>query len=220
MDRELRAAEIRMDHSEDEVRIYGYAAVFNTLSEDLGGFREMILPGAFDGRADDDVRALFNHDDRYVLGRTAAGTLQLNIDEKGLQYDAVLPATQTIRDLLVEPMRRGDITQSSFQFTVAGGGDTFTEDDDGRWQRSIVKVSRLYDVSPVTFPAYPEASSGVRNLLEHRKALGQIAPEGPPTADPDPELAELREALAAAERRAERLNLALRTALRRAALID
>ncbi|VEB57000.1 phage pro-head protease [Salmonella enterica subsp. enterica] len=80
----------------------------------FGSFREIIRPGAFDEVLNDDVRALFNHDPNFILGRRSAGTLALTVDERGLRYDITAPETQTIRDLVLAPMQRGDINQSSF----------------------------------------------------------------------------------------------------------
>lgn len=146
--------------------ISGYAAVFNSLSENLGGFREQIAPGAFDDVLTDDVRALFNHDPNHILGRNGAGTLRLSIDAKGLKYEIDPPDTQTARDLIVS-MKRGDVDQSSFAFTVEN--DDWNEDDDGRVIRTITKFKRLYDVSPVTYPAYTDATVGLRHLEEWQK---------------------------------------------------
>ena len=103
-------------------RIVGHAAVFNQWSEDLGGFREQIAPGAFAAAlTQDDVRALFNHDTNQVLGRNKAGTLTLLEDERGLLSEIILPDTQLARDLEVL-MGRGDINQMSFAFTIGQDG--------------------------------------------------------------------------------------------------
>lgn len=148
--------------------IVGYGAVFNTLSENLGGFREIIAPGAFDGRLEDDVRALFNHDRNIVLGRIAANTLKLSVDSEGLRYEITPPDTQAARDLIVS-MDRGDIDQSSFGFYV--DEDSWDEDEDGRVVRTVKKLKRLFDVSPVTFPAYPDAPSSARDLEAAKDGL-------------------------------------------------
>ena len=168
MDKELRTfnnCEVRAQSNEDgKVSISGYGAVFNSRSNDLGGFVEVIRPGAFDDVMDDDVRALFNHDPMYVLGRNKR-TMSLSIDEVGLRYDIPdAPNSQTIRDLVIEPMRRGDVNQSSFAFRVAPDGDEWKEEEDGVIVRYVNKVARLYDVSPVTYPAYDAATSTVRSL--------------------------------------------------------
>lgn len=145
--------------------VEGYAARFDSWSEDLGGFREVIKRGAFRSvlRSDKtDVRALFNHDPSMVLGRQRAGTLELKEDERGLFYRVELPDTQVARDLVVS-MERGDIAHSSFAFIVGRSGQDWNDDLD---ERTITEFSGLMDVSPVTFPAYPEASSGLARHVE------------------------------------------------------
>lgn len=165
---EKRVAEIRMEATENESRkIVGYAAVFNKDSEDLGGFVERIAPGAFtEAIATSDVRALFNHDQNLILARNTSGTLELIEDETGLRYEFEAPDTSFGNDLL-EMIKRGDVNQSSFGFTVKS--DTW-EEQEGKVYRTINKVNRLYDVSPVTFPAYPDASVAVRSMQEQFEA--------------------------------------------------
>jgi HK97 family phage prohead protease len=140
----------------------GYAAVYDSLSVNLGGFREKIDPGTFDTAiAEDDVRALFNHDRNHVLGRSKAGdgTMRLSSDDKGLLVEIdELPNTSTARDL-VELLKRGDVDQMSFGFTTVR--DRWEEDEDGRVIRTLEEV-RLFDVSPVTFPAYPDTEAEAR----------------------------------------------------------
>ena len=154
--------ELRQE-GEDNV-VVGYGSVFNTLSNELGGFREIIAEGAFDGRLDDDVRFLINHDG-LPLARTTNGTLRLSTDERGLKYEAKVANTSLGRDL-VELMRNGTINQSSFAFVVE---DDSWEVRDGMNVRTINKVSRLYDVSAVTYPAYEEASVALRSMEEWKK---------------------------------------------------
>jgi HK97 family phage prohead protease len=139
------------------------------LSENLGGFREQIKPGAFADVLGNDVRALVNHQDSMVLGRTASGTLEIGEDADGLWYEVTMPDTQYARDLMVS-IKRGDITQSSFAFSVAVGGDAWDEDaTTGGAIRTVSKMGRLYDVSPVTYPAYPDATVGMRSLESFKK---------------------------------------------------
>jgi HK97 family phage prohead protease len=135
--------------------IRGYAAVFNSPSEDLGGFIEYIAPGAFDSVMNDDVRGFYNHDWNYLLGRKSSGTLRLFIDEVGLGYEIDLPNTSYANDL-AELMKRGDVNQSSFAFMIES--DKWIIEGD-KWTRIIEKVSRLIDVAPVVIPAYPAATS-------------------------------------------------------------
>jgi HK97 family phage prohead protease len=146
-----------------QAAIVGYAAVYNRLSLDLGGFREEILPGAFDKilsrqRGKADVVALFNHDSNIVLGRTSSGTLELSSDEKGLRYVVTPPASRA--DIL-ELIARRDVSGSSFAFTVGKDGEAFRTAEDGKAIRQIREVKGLYDVGPVLTPAYPASSSSV-----------------------------------------------------------
>jgi uncharacterized protein len=134
--------------------VTGHAAVFGQLSEDLGGFKEKINVGAFDGVLKNDVRAFFNHDPNFLLARTTSGTLKLAVDKMGLSYSFEVPDTTAGRDLVIS-MERGDITQSSFAFMVEK--DSWSEQD-GQEIRTIEKVGRLFDVSPVSIPAYPQAN--------------------------------------------------------------
>jgi HK97 family phage prohead protease len=141
----------------------GYAAVFNELSRDLGGFREQIIPGAFAEAIDtDDVRALINHDSNFVLGRNRAGTLALREDARGLAVEITPPDTAFARDLIVS-MERGDVTQMSFAFRVSPNGENWAKNADGVWVRSV-KRARLYDVSVVTYPAYIQTDVAMRSL--------------------------------------------------------
>lgn len=145
-------------------RLVGHAAVFNSLSEDLGGFREQILPGAFvEALEKDDIRALWNHDANYVLGRKASGTLRLAEDVRGLAIEIDFPDTPTIRDLVVSPIERGDVSQMSFAFGLRPGGQDWAKNDEGQVVRTLKKL-RLFDVSPVTFPAYRQTDIAVREL--------------------------------------------------------
>lgn len=144
----------------------GYAAVFNSLSEDLGGFVERIAHGAFAKTIQDaDVRALWNHDPNHVLGRNKSGTLRLAEDSRGLEYEVDAPDTQVARDLATS-MERGDVSQSSFGFSKVRDDWGVTERD---YPLRTLEEVRLFDVSPVTFPAYEAASSGVamRSLAAH-----------------------------------------------------
>ena len=150
---------------ESRPHIVGHAAVFNSLSEMLWGFREIIAPGAFrEAFERSDVRALVNHEPSFVLGRKKTGTLKLWEDERGLAIDIDPPETQWASDLLVS-IGRGDIDQMSFGFTVAEDSwDTV----DGETRRTILRVDELFDVSPVTFPAYPETDTALRARFAER----------------------------------------------------
>lgn len=158
----------------DNPQISGYAAVFNELSEDLGGFYERIERGAFARTLESaDVRALWNHDSNFPLGRTRAGTLALSEDEIGLAFEIDPPNTSYARDLLVS-MRRGDIDQMSFGFRTIR--DRW-EQIGGQVIRTLLEVE-LFDVSPVTYPAYPTTSAAVRSKFESFTAESQAASDG------------------------------------------
>jgi len=147
-------------------KIRGLAAVYNSKSRDLGGFREVIEPGAFDhllARKRQDVVALWNHETGSLLGRTTSGTLRLWSDDKGLRYEIDPPETTLARDLLTL-VRRGDISGSSFAFTVAEGDERYVQEEDGSTTRYIRKASNLYDVSLVTQPAYDATAVSVRSF--------------------------------------------------------
>ena len=113
--------EFRMESAEQNGNtIRGYAAVYNSDSEWMGGFYEQIATGAFDGVMDNDVRAYFNHDENLLLGRVSSGTLRISTDKRGLFYEVDLPNTTYANDL-AELMKRGDVNQSSFAFLIEQG---------------------------------------------------------------------------------------------------
>jgi len=152
--REFRMEDV--EHNGNVIR--GYAAIYNSDSEWMGGFYEQIERGAFDDVLSDDVRAYFNHDENLLLGRVSSGTLRIGADERGLYYEVDLPNTTYANDL-VELMKRGDVNQSSFAFLI---GQDRWEQRGGKTYRIIEKVSRLLDVSPVAQPAYPDATSELK----------------------------------------------------------
>lgn len=146
--------------------IEGHAAVFDSWSETLGGifpFREIVRKGAFaESIGRDDIRALFNHDPNYVLGRNRAGTLELVEDEVGLRVRISPPETSWAKDLQTS-IRRGDITQMSIGFVVQ---DDEWSTENGIDTRELKKV-QLFDVSPVTYPAYTATDVGVRAMQSY-----------------------------------------------------
>lgn len=157
-------------------KIIGHAAVFNTLSGDLGGFREQIAPGAFTKAiAEDDVRALFNHDANYIIGRNKSGTLKLSEDKQGLYIEIEPPDTQVAKDLMIS-MERGDITQMSFAFSVRPNGQNWGEDSEGNLIRTLTDL-RLFDVSPVVYPAYEETDVAVRSLNAWKEQNVELEPQ-------------------------------------------
>lgn len=182
-DREIRTLPVRELRVAQEAgapaKLVGYASVFNVWSEDLGGFRERFLPGAFTNVLKDaDVRALINHNPTLILGRTKANTLSLRQDDTGLWMEVTLPDTQYARDL-AESVKRGDIDQMSFAFSVLK--DDWAYADDGTVRRTVIELDSLDDVSPVTYPAYPQTSVSARSRVtelqgthsEHQRAAEQ-----------------------------------------------
>jgi len=142
-------------------KIGGYAARFNSMSQDLGGFTERIAPGAFaKSLLTADVRCLFNHDANIVLGRTLSKTLRLIEDEFGLMYECDMPDTQMARDMVMAPIERGDVSECSFGFyTIHDSWETI----EGRQVRTLHECE-LLDVSPVTYPAYKSTDVSARSL--------------------------------------------------------
>ena len=141
-------------------KLVGYAAKFNELSEDLWGFRERVDEGAFrESIQKDDVRLLWNHDVNHVLARTKSKTLKLTEDKTGLHFEGILPDTQLAKDLAVS-IQRGDVSQNSFGFNILSE----------RWERRstgtvrVLTKVRLYDVSPVTYAAYPQTDVHVEDV--------------------------------------------------------
>lgn len=190
----LTNCEVRSD-GDGPATFSGYAAVFNELSVNLGGFRERIRPGAFRTaiEAGDDVRFLINHDANLILGRTPA-TLTLSEDETGLRVECDLPNTSYANDL-AESMRRGDINQMSFGFTTRADAWPEKDAESGLPIRELVDVG-LFDVSAVAYPAYPDTTAAVREireaietenpeLLERAKRAAEELPE--PEAAEEPE---------------------------------
>jgi HK97 family phage prohead protease len=171
-----------------EAVLAGVSPPWDSLSVDLGGFREKFAPTAFDGLVDRkpndprgkiDVPFLFNHDPNHVTGRTSNGRLELAKDARGLAYRHKPLQTSMGRDLIMMVEDR-TITGSSFAFTVADGGENWTEDERGNVIRTVHKASGLYDISAVTSPAYPSSSIAPRSLDAWRQARGMVAHRAEP----------------------------------------
>lgn len=165
--KEIRSFSFEIE--KEERKMVGHAAVFGEVAEIGGWFREQVEPGAF--RASirkDDVRALFNHDENYVLGRNMAGTLQLSEDSKGLKVSITPPDTQFARDLAVS-IERGDINQMSFAFQVLE--EEWVRGEKKELDLRKIKKVRLFDVSPVTFPAYEGTDIAIRSRDNWLKAM-------------------------------------------------
>lgn len=154
--------ELRVEPDGDTVKIKGHAAVFNKWSLPIGGgffepFKEKILPGAFKKALEkSDIRMLWNHNADIVLGRQSAGTLTVQEDDKGLYVEGTPPSWA---ENYLETIKRGDVSEMSFAFLVAEGGDEFDKD---KGERTISEIEDVFDVSPVTYPAYPQTSVKVR----------------------------------------------------------
>ena len=157
--------------------IRGVAAVFNSRSQNLGGFVEVIEPGAFDEVMDQspDVFAKYNHE--RVIGRTTSGTLRLNKSERGIEYEIDPPKAAAD---LVELIDRGDVTGSSFAFRIQPADESWSKDSDGTMVRTIKKISYLGDVGPVDTPAYLATESYVS-----KRALEMAAAPQEERAEPD-----------------------------------
>jgi HK97 family phage prohead protease len=146
--------------------IAGYAALFNVRTVIWGMWEESIAPGAFTRAIKDkhDTRSLFNHDANWVLGRTKNGTLTLREDQTGLWTETTPPDTQQARDV-VENIRNGNVDQMSFAFIPKETQWTFSEKR-GEMDHCEILDLDLYDISPVTYPAYQETSVGLRSALQ------------------------------------------------------
>jgi hypothetical protein len=174
--------ELRVKADESGERFIGYAAVFDKLSEPMMGFREKIAKGAFADTLNEDVRALWEHNSQYVLGRNTNGTLLLKEDGIGLRAEITPPDTQWAKDLLVS-VKRGDISQMSFGFYTLK--DSWENVDDKNTIRTLDKV-KLFDVSLVTYPAYPDTSVAVRSLEDWKEQNIPVPPTRDKEANRDP----------------------------------
>lgn len=166
------------------VTLSGYAAIFNSLSEEMWGFRERIAPGAFKKTIQEaDIRAFWNHNTDVVLGRTRSNTLRLEEDETGLRTDIYPPDTALVREMAIEPIARGDVDQMSFGFQVIR--DSWDVVDDMPI-RTLLEV-RLFEVSPVAIPAYSETKISLRTLERVRELREQHSGEPEPAGNHSPE---------------------------------
>lgn len=172
-DMEIRADEENVDSN----KIVGYALKFNRWSDTLFGFfREKIDQNALDDADMSNVVALFNHDSNKILGRTGKN-LRLSVDDIGLRFEVELNETSYAQDLK-ENIRSGIVSQCSFAFSIDEEGDEWREGEDGLYDRTIRKIHTLYDVSPVTTPAYsdtevvvsPRSKEKLEALMHQNKA--------------------------------------------------
>lgn len=162
-EKEIRNLEIECRTSDDSRKIEGVAIVFNALSEDLGNFREVILPEAIEGVIEEsDIFFLYNHDSgRGFLARSrnGVGSLKTEVMTDGVHFSFDAPHT-ALGDEVLEHLRRGDVNQCSFAFTIAE--DAWDKQPDGSYIRTIKKFKRLYDMSLVDTPAYSQTSACAR----------------------------------------------------------
>ena len=180
----LARVEWRVSGVPDNKTIHGYAAVFNSMSHDLGGFREVIAPGAFEKvlSRGADVRLLYNHDDGAVMARTKSGTLELVEDEVGLRVWARVDMADTDVQRVIPKMMRADVDQMSFAFTVE---EDEWDESGGYPLRTIRSVGELFEVSIVPFPAYEATKAEV---YERARSEGRVlvARATPTVAEPSP----------------------------------
>jgi HK97 family phage prohead protease len=155
----------RQAETSDELIIEGYFVIFESETELFKGSYEIISRGAFDNTLNNDIRALWNHNSQYVLGRNKTNTLEIRVDEKGLYAIVKLPNTQYARDLY-ELIDRGDVDQASFGFNIVD--EQLEELANGEYRWRINEID-LHELSVVTFPAYENTSISART-----KQLEQI----------------------------------------------
>ena len=140
--------------------IEGYALKFNTVSEDLGGFVETILPESLNNTDFSDVRCFVDHDTSKILGRTTSKTLQISVDKTGLKIRCKLPNTTLGKDTY-ESIKRGDLNQMSFGFFLANDGDRVKRLDNGVVLRELTNIKEIFEVSVVSIPAYEDTDIAV-----------------------------------------------------------
>ncbi|MDE4059764.1 HK97 family phage prohead protease [Phaeobacter gallaeciensis] len=169
--KEIRAAmpvEVRETEAEG-VKVGGYAAVFDEWADIGGYFQERIMPGAFEGRLEDDVQFLVNHRD-LPLARTTSGTLTLTVDERGLYMETTLDPSDPDAARIIPKLQRGDLSKMSFAFTVEDGGKDEWDHSGDVPKRTITRIGKMYDVAVVSSPAYGGTEIGLRSLEAARAA--------------------------------------------------
>ena len=192
-ERRTYATELRVDaggYGKKTPTIKGYAAKFNTLSspmpiieddQQIGTFREQLMPGCFrTAIVTSDIRMLINHDPNLILGRNVSGTLRMVEDDVGLSFENDPPETSFSKDIQVS-MKRGDVSQCSFGFSVASGGDEYRKDPEvaNGYIRSINSVEKMFDLTIATFPQYNDTNCAVAV----RSIVSQIRDEEKQVAD-------------------------------------
>lgn len=186
LERAVIRTEVRAAGDPDELRVAGLGVVYDTWEEIWPGYRERILRGAVELAPE--IKSYFNHDPNMVLSTTASNPpLVLRETDEGYEYDSPIPPTSYGRDLIVNLERR-NVKGSSFTFVVPRGGDSWWEDDNGVVHREIRRLI-LYEIGPVTDPAFVSTTAAIRSsreaLLQERRAA-LVEPEKP-LRIPDPE---------------------------------
>lgn len=186
MTKEVRTLEVgievrKLEDDSNEMIVEGYALRFNTWSENLGNFIETITPEALKNTELKDVRLLFNHDWSNVLGRQSAKTLELEVDEVGLRFKAILPNTTLGKDLY-EQIRTNNINQCSFEFTLDENGEDVKYDStESIYKRTVKAIKRIREISIVSLPAYESSDVAIalRSIeqLENRNKLDLVQAE-------------------------------------------
>lgn len=171
MEDEIRLGDVSASN-DDELVVEGYALKFNTYSEDLGGFKEVITPEALQNTEMNDVRCFVDHNTAQILGRTTSGTLELAVDDIGLKVRCSLPNNTLGRDTY-ESVKRGDLSQMSFAFILADNGDKFTRDGN-LYIRTLTNIKKITEVSIVSMPAYSDtdiavAQRSLNNVITNEK---------------------------------------------------
>ena len=183
MEKRILNIETRIDTNDaGKDVVVGYASVYDSRSENLGGFYEYIEKNAFTPEliSKSNVTALINHDQNLILARSrnGQGTLKLENDEKGLKYSFDLDQDLSYAKDLAVSLKRGDVSSSSFAFSIAENGDTWSTDSDGNNIRTINKIEKLYDISVVATPAYSQADSDLvvaqRGLKKYKETLKKV----------------------------------------------
>jgi len=151
---------VQLRAATNEFAISGIAAAYNVKSSDLGGFREVIAPGAFtDSLSADDQVCFFNHDPNQILGRKKSGTLTLTDTDAGLSFRCMLDRSNPTHQSVYASISRGDVEACSFAFSVLPDGDDWAEEQSSKSIVRTLRKVRLFELGPVVFPAYPQGTS-------------------------------------------------------------
>lgn len=164
--------------SSDEGRVEGYGVVFDQWAPVWSYFRERIDKRAFEGVDMSDVLITYNHNFDYLMARTGNNSAELTIDDHGVKYSFDPPNTSVANDV-VELISRGTLNGSSFYFSIDEEGDEWKVGEDGVWERTITRISDLYELGPVSTPWYPQTDAQMKDAgLQVMKRAGiELQPE-------------------------------------------